>query len=167
MEIRRKTKPEDWLMYRARNGTKDGLYARPQWIELEKYFHPTDFQKWSEYTSSGIQGGLILFSRIAMEKFVEHDCMMKVGSIPCDWKKKKNCINRPEDLVAGLCAHLTELLIDCHPCMRNIIGDLAAPVVWVKDALKVHKFCSMPISTHPVKNSTDYQDIYHMLKSSG
>ena len=161
---KKKTNPEDWVMYRARSGTRDGLFARPEWIELEKYFHPAAFKRWLQYTASGIQGGLILFSRSAMEKFVKHDCMMKVGSIPCNSKKKKNCINRPEDLVTGLCAHLTEvLLVDCHPCMRNIIGNPAAPAVWVKGALTTRKFCAAPMSTHPVKNSTDYLEIYNML----
>lgn len=157
--------PENWIMYRARNGTKDGLFKRQGWIDLERAYHPDSYMKiLQSSTATGIQGGLILFSTSALQIMVEHDCMKKVGNIPCTWKKKKNCINRPEDLVVGLCAHLHRiLLVDCHPCMRNIIGDLSSPRRWVSDGLKTQKFCKMPLSTHPVKNADDYVSIYQEL----
>jgi hypothetical protein len=157
------SKNENWLMYRASTNSIDSLFKRPGWISLEREFHGDMADHWLQATATGIQGGLILYSSQALETLVRSKCMSKVSAIPCSWEIKKNCINRPEDLVVGLCGHLLEaLLIDCHFCMRNII-DVFAPVQWVKEGLRQQKFCPTPVSVHAVKNQSDYNAVYELL----
>lgn len=165
----RSSLPEDWLMNRLSHTSKDAVFKRFEWKQLVKERYPGQEVVSLTSTVTHVQGGFIALSAAMLHSIATDDCVTRVGSMPCDRRKKKHCINQPEDVAIGLCAHLHHAtLLDCSSCLRNIVG--TPTVEWVnKTANQIGKpgstTCRTPITAHPVKNSHAYSMVFNILSN--
>ena len=161
--------PENFAMWRISNGTRDGLFRRPEWQQLVRELFGAEAEQRSSSTATHTQGGFEGMSRAALKRIVSTDCIARVGSVPCDRNVKKSCIHRAEDMTMGLCQYLSEAtLVDCFACFKNWIINVPSVSSWLDEAIsldgtKKAKMCPNMVSLHPVKNATEFAKIHHRL----